>query len=449
MDYQGFKNKVLGNGYDVDGFYGFQCFDGYAQFCIENGVPYANCNVTGFVRDIWEQRGSNGMINNFDEVEIMQPGDVAVFKVHPWTPYSHIAIFDSDIDGSYGWFLGQNQGGNANLTHGGEFSLVKLPYDALYPTAFRLKGTVKASGASKKLSGVRLNKGDYFLDVSSYQPADLSGIIAQAGTDKTVIKVSEHTTYISEAKDTQASTSKPIGYYHFARFGGDVAQAQAEATFFISNLPAKKVNYLVCDYEDGASGDVVANTNAVLAFMDACKQAGYEPIYYSYKPYTLANIDYKRIISKYPNSLWIAAYPDYNVTPDPVWSIYPEMEGVRWWQFTSTGIAGGLDKNVVILPDNFTDEPTIEEDEDEMANYVVRSKSGKQGYVGVINGDVFGIGDITTVEQFIRTGAKELNLEDGDFDRFLESQRRGDNSAQVIANAIASANKDLTKIIAG
>lgn len=70
----------------------------------------------------------------------MDPGDVAIFRRHPWTPLSHVATFDSDIDGTYGWFLGQNQG--SELTHpagGSATNLVKLPYEALFPTAFRLK----------------------------------------------------------------------------------------------------------------------------------------------------------------------------------------------------------------------------------------------------------------------------------------------------------------------
>ncbi|MCO4467890.1 hypothetical protein Si129_00177 [Streptococcus infantarius subsp. infantarius] len=200
---------------------------------------------------------------------------------------------------------------------------------------------------------MKLKKDDYFIDVSSYQSADLTAICQAAGTRKTIIKVSEGTGYLSPNRFTQTQTSEPIGYYHFAQFGGNVSQAVAEANFFISNLPAK-VPYLVCDYEDGASGDKQANTNAVLAFMDRCAQAGYKPIYYSDKPYTLNNIDYQQILAKYPNSLWIAAYPNYNVTPNPVWSIFPSMDGIRWWQFTSTGIAGGLDKNVVLLDDDDT-----------------------------------------------------------------------------------------------
>lgn len=212
-----------------------------------------------------------------------------------------------------------------------------------------------------------MKKNDYFIDVSSYQPADLTAICQAAGTRKTIIKVSEGTGYLSPNRFKQSQTSEPIGYYHFARFGGDINQAVAEADFFIANLPAK-VTYLVCDYEDSASSNRQANTNAVLAFMDKCKAAGYQPIYYSYKPYTLANIDYKQIIAKYPNSLWIAAYPNYNVTPTPVWSVFPSMDGIRWWQFTSTGIAGGLDKNVVLLddePSKSTDKLIAEELEEE------------------------------------------------------------------------------------
>ena len=283
-----------------------------------------------------------------------------------------------------------------------------------------------------------MKKNDYFIDVSSYQPADLNNICAQAGTRKTIIKVSEGTGYLSPNRVTQTQTSEPIGYYHFARFSGNVNQAVAEADFFISNLPAK-VPYLVCDYEDGASGNKQANTNAVLAFMDRCAQAGYKPIYYSYKPYTLKNIDYQQIIAKYPNSLWIAAYPNYEVTPDPVWSIFPSMDGVRWWQFTSTGLAGGLDKNVVLLDDDETETKKPETvnvvndtEEEDMLNFVMRSKSGKQGYVGVVNGGVFGIGDIGTVVALQEAGCKHLMIDDADFDRLLESQRLDDEKRNEI-----------------
>ena len=63
-----------------------------------------------------------------------------------------------------------------------------------------------------------------------------------------------------------------------------------------------------------------------------------------------------------------------------------------------------------------------QEEEDEFMNFVVRSKSGKQGYVGIVNGAVFGIADIGTVQQLQDAGAKHLEIADGDFQRLLDSQ---------------------------
>ena len=147
--YQEFKNQVLGKGFDVDGYYGNQCFDGYAYYCKWLGVPYANCTSSGYVKDIWNNRGSNGILNYFNEVTTMQSGDVAVFKVCSATPYSHIAIFDSDIDGTYGYFLGQNQGAT-----NGVFSLCKLPYSATFDTAFRPKAFASSNTSSSTSNGL-------------------------------------------------------------------------------------------------------------------------------------------------------------------------------------------------------------------------------------------------------------------------------------------------------
>lgn len=141
MDYKTFKSKWMNKGTDVEGDYGWQCWDFYAQWCRENGVPFANCTVSGYVKDLWEQRRTNGILKYFDEVEMMEEGDVAVFKeVAGWTPVSHVALFDSDAGGGFGWFLGQNQGSQlANPSGGSAVNLIKLPYSATYPTAFRLK----------------------------------------------------------------------------------------------------------------------------------------------------------------------------------------------------------------------------------------------------------------------------------------------------------------------
>lgn len=86
------------------------------------------------------------------------------------------------------------------------------------------------------------------------------------------------------------------------------------------------------------------------------------------------------------------------------------------------------------------------EEEDEYMNFVVRSKSGKQGYVGVVNGVVFGIADIGTVQQLQDAGAKHLLLDDGDFQRFLDSQGWDD---KVILTSVKKMEAALTAQAAG
>ena len=280
-----------------------------------------------------------------------------------------------------------------------------------------------------------MRKNEYFIDVSAYQTDTLTNEKQASGTDKTIIKVSEGLAWISPKAENQSENSEPIGYYHFARFGGDSEQAKAEALFFINNLPSKKVTYLICDYEDGASSDKTANTQAVLTFMRVVREHGYKPIYYSYKPYTLVNLDdYHNILKEFPNSLWIAAYPDYQIRNEPTWEIFPSLDGIRWWQFTSNAMVGGLDKNVVLLDDEQTEkqETVTNEEKENMLNFVMRSKSGKQGYVGCVNGAIFGIGDIGTVTALQDAGCKHLMIDDGDFDRLLNSQKIDDEKRNEV-----------------
>lgn len=132
--YQEFKNEVLGKGFDIDGAFGEQCWDGAMYYSKWLGYPVYHCGLSGYAKDIWLMRNYSGIKNYYDEVSVMQPGDIAVFKPTPgWTPFSHIAIFDGDAGDGYGNFLGQNQGGV------GAFTIQKLPYYATYPTAFRPK----------------------------------------------------------------------------------------------------------------------------------------------------------------------------------------------------------------------------------------------------------------------------------------------------------------------
>lgn len=189
-----------------------------------------------------------------------------------------------------------------------------------------------------------MKKNDLFIEVSSHNGYDITGILSDMGTQNTIIKISESTSYINPCLSAQVEQSTPVGFYHFAWFGGDIEEAEREARYFLDNVP-QKVKYLCLDYEDHASGDKQANTDACIRFMEILKENGYEPIYYSYKPFTLNNIYYEQILAKFPNSLWIAGYGLNDGTAD--FEYFPSMNGIRWWQYSSNP----YDKNIVLLDD--------------------------------------------------------------------------------------------------
>ncbi|EJJ1066806.1 LysM peptidoglycan-binding domain-containing protein [Enterococcus faecalis] len=155
----------------------------------------------------------------------------------------------------------------------------------------------------------------------------------------------EQYTYKTQVASAIAQGKRAHTYIWYDTWGNmDIAKTTMD--YFLPRIQTPKNSIVALDFEHGASPDVNANTETILYGMRRIKQAGYTPMYYSYKPFTLQYVDYQRIIKEFPNSLWIAAYPSYEVTPSPLYNYFPSMDGIAIWQFTSTYIAGGLDGNV-------------------------------------------------------------------------------------------------------
>lgn len=156
--------------------------------------------------------------------------------------------------------------------------------------------------------------------------------------------------YNQSTYSTQVSSAiaqgKRAHTYIWYEVGGSTDLGKVTLDYFLPKIQTPKNSIVALDYESGASGDKQANTNAILYGMRRIKAAGYTPMYYSYRPYTVANVYYQQIIAEFPNSLWMAAYPDYNVTPTPNYNVFPSLDGIGIYQFTSTYVAGGLDGNI-------------------------------------------------------------------------------------------------------
>ena len=195
----------------------------------------------------------------------------------------------------------------------------------------------------------------YGTDVSRYQGANGnlgygrdSFSIAQIGGSING-SIYDQWTYNSQMNYGR-SAGKRMHTYIWMQTGANQYQTKQMLDYFMPKINAPKGSIVALDYESGATGDIQSNTNNILYGMRYIRDCGYTPMYYSYKPYTLAHVDYHRILAEFPDSLWIAAYPNYNVTTEPVWSVFPSMDGISIWQFTSTYMFGGLDGNISLAP---------------------------------------------------------------------------------------------------
>lgn len=198
------------------------------------------------------------------------------------------------------------------------------------------------------------------VDVASYQSADLSSH-AQAGSQFAIVKVSEGTSYRNPNASSQISTAisnnmMPMAY-HFATFSSNSSAAVAEANYAIKAAQAfglPKGSYIACDYETGQGNNIydgkTPTANAIIAFMDQIKAAGYKPLLYASSSVLRNNIDTNSVIAKYPNSLWVASYAISGRIDNPNFNYFPSMEGVSIWQFTDNWRGLNVDGNVAVLP---------------------------------------------------------------------------------------------------
>lgn len=116
-------------------------------------------------------------------------------------------------------------------------------------------------------------------------------------------------------------------------------QADKVLDYFLPKVQTPKQSIVALDVESGQQ-----NTNTVDYALNRIKQAGYTPVLYGYKGYLVNHVDLASLAKKYP--LWLAAYPDYNVTVKPNYNFFPSYNNVGIFQFTSTYVAGGLDGDV-------------------------------------------------------------------------------------------------------
>lgn len=148
------------------------------------------------------------------------------------------------------------------------------------------------------------------------------------------------TTYGTQVANTIA-LNKRSHTYIYAQFSGNT-QADQMLDYYLPKVQTPKGSIVALDVESG-NPDLTSVEHALQRVQDA----GYTAVLYGYKGFLVSHLGsagLQEIASQYP--LWLAEYPNYQVTTEPNYNYFPSFINVQMLQFTSTYVAGGLDGNV-------------------------------------------------------------------------------------------------------
>ena len=198
-------------------------------------------------------------------------------------------------------------------------------------------------------------------DVSSYQLSDFEYMLQrkQLGSDFTIVKLGgsggfegEH--YQNPKASAQLANASKSGQdvagYFWGQFGSDRLLAQKMARYAVADAHRtglKQGAAIALDYAQGASMSSTANTDAVIEFMSAIKDAGYKPLLYSGAYYMKRYVDIERIGKQFGTCLWVASYKTTGLQLAPDFAYFPSMNYVAMWQFADNW--HGTDGNVELV----------------------------------------------------------------------------------------------------
>ena len=215
-------------------------------------------------------------------------------------------------------------------------------------------------------------------DVSSYQLSDFEYMLQrkQLGSDFTIVKLGgsggfegEH--YQNPKASAQLANASKSGQdvagYFWGQFGSDRLMAQKMARYAVADAHRaglKQETAIALDYEQGASMSSTANTDAIIEFMSAIKDAGYKPLLYSGAYYMKRYGDIERIGKQFGTCLWVASYKTTGLQLAPDFAYFPSMNYVAMWQFADNwhGTDGNVELVSIIKGDvknNVTVKPTV------------------------------------------------------------------------------------------
>lgn len=113
--YDEWRSHTIGNGYNVDGIYGNQCWDYCALLWWQYGLTLVTKPNGGGAADCWNISryiNARGPFTSLTGIENVKRGDILVWNRGRYHSAGHIAFADEDYNPNHDYImcLGQNQG---------------------------------------------------------------------------------------------------------------------------------------------------------------------------------------------------------------------------------------------------------------------------------------------------------------------------------------------------
>lgn len=148
-NYDTFRAAVINRGFDIDGYYGWQCWDGAALLWQQIGKTLST-GGTGAAKGCWTNARDINAGTDFTlvtNVRDVKRGDVVVYGGGQW---GHIGFADADYNGGT-WIstLGQNQGGASGPNGGAAFNITNVSANN-FLGAFRFKRWIRTPAPTPK-----------------------------------------------------------------------------------------------------------------------------------------------------------------------------------------------------------------------------------------------------------------------------------------------------------
>ncbi|MFT9005958.1 MAG: LysM peptidoglycan-binding domain-containing protein, partial [Liquorilactobacillus hordei] len=145
-----------------------------------------------------------------------------------------------------------------------------------------------------------------------------------------------------------SSVGMEIGSYFWGQFGSNQSDAIKMANMAIDDaqrVGLKTDSVIALDYEQGATSDKEANTQAIISFMETIQKANYKAVLYSGASYLRNYINVEEIGSTFGARIWVASYKTMSPQTAPDFRYFPSMNYVGMWQYGSNvyGIDGNVD----------------------------------------------------------------------------------------------------------